>query len=353
MFRFNNDYSEICHPVVLEGLTRDAAIQMPGYGVDSACNEADRLICKACEAPNAAVHFMVGGTQANLTVIAAALRPHQAVIATKSAHIHIHETGAIEATGHKILALPSNDGKITASQVKAIVMKQRLSGDAEHIAQPKLVYISQPTEFGTLYSLSELCGLFELCRDLGLYLYIDGARLGYGLTASGNDVSLKDLARLSDAFYIGGTKCGAMFGEAVVISNPSIAEDFRYIMKQRGGLLAKGWLLGQQFRSLFENDLYFDICKHANQQADRIRSVLIQLGYKLYVDGNTNQIFVVLPNALLKRLEHNFSFAVWEKNDEFNTVVRFCTSWATQDSAVNALCEDLKRLSKQFKREGE
>ncbi len=345
MFRFNNDYNEICHPNVLHRMTQDASLQMPGYGVDCACDEAAQLICKACDAPDAAVHFMVGGTQANLTVIAAALRPHQAVIGAESAHINVHETGAIEATGHKVLTLPTNDGKITAQQVKAAVLEQRLSGDAEHIAQPKLVYISQPTEFGTLYSLSELSQLSELCRDLGLYLYIDGARLGYGLTALENDVSLKDIAKLSDAFYIGGTKCGAMFGEAVVISNPTIAEDFRYIMKQRGGMLAKGWLLGQQFRALFENDLYFDICKHANQQAAYIRSTLLQLGYKLYVDGNTNQVFAVLPDALLNQLAHNFSFAVWEQADDSNTVVRFCTSWATEPSAVCALCEELKRLS--------
>lgn len=345
MHLFNNDYNEICHPEILRCMTENVSCQMPGYGADTVCAEAVSLIRFKCNAPDAAVHFLVGGTQTNLAVIAAALRPHQAVIAAESAHINIHETGAIEATGHKVVTLPSCDGKISVEQVRETVLTQRLSNDAEHIAQPKLVYISNPTEYGTIYTLKELQELSALCKDLGLYLYVDGARLGYGLTASDNDVSLEDLAKLTDAFYIGGTKVGAMFGEAVVITNPYISEDFRYIIKQRGGLLAKGWLLGLQFKALFDNDLYFKIARKANLQAGRIRKVLEEFGYELFVSCNTNQVFAILSDRLLEELGKNFTFAVWEKFSG-KTAVRFCTSWATKDEAVDSLCEELRRLSK-------
>ena len=342
---FNNDYNEVCHPAILNALTENAGVQMPGYSADTYCSEAAELIRKKCDAPNAAVHFLVGGTQTNLTVIAASLRPHQGVIAAESGHINVHETGAIEATGHKVIILPSKDGKVDPALAAKVIESQSLSMDAEHIVQPKLIYISNPTEYGTLYSLAELKALSALCKEKGLFLFVDGARMGYGLAAKGNDITLADYAKYCDAFYIGGTKVGAMFGEAVVIPNPAIAEDFRYLMKQRGGMLAKGWLLGLQFKTLFENDLYFEISAHADQMADKIRKTLTDLGYALYLPGTTNQVFVTLPDKLLKELGKEFTFATWEKADEENTTVRFCTSWATTDENVDALCAALKNLS--------
>ena len=344
MLYFNNDYNEICHPAVMERLTELTRVQMPGYGMDECCAEAAAMIRKACDAPDTAVHFLVGGTQTNLTVIAAALRPHQGVIAAETGHIHVHETGAIEATGHKVIAIPSKDGKLRPEAARQVVESQKYSPDAEHIVQPKMIYISNPTEYGTLYSLNELTELSQLCRKYGLYLFVDGARMGYGLAAVGNDITLADYAKLCDAFYIGGTKCGAMFGEAVVIPNPFIAEDFRYLIKQRGGMLAKGWLLGTQFQALFENDLYVKICAHGDQLADRIRSTLGALGYPLYLPGTTNRVFVTLPNAALEQLAEKVTFAVWEKPDETQTTVRFCTSWATTREAVDELCAALQKV---------
>lgn len=345
MLYFNNDYNEICHPEVLKKLTDSAAIQNPGYGTDSSCAKAAALIREKCDAPNAAVHFLVGGTQTNLTVIAASLRPHQGVIAADSGHINVHETGAIEATGHKVILVPSPDGKVQPEQVAKIVESQSLSMDAEHIVQPKMVYISNPTEYGTMYSLAELKTLSALCKERGLLLYVDGARMGYGLAAKGNDITLPDYAKLCDAFYIGGTKVGAMFGECVVIPNPAIAEDFRYLIKQRGGMLAKGWLLGQQFEALFEDDLYMRISAHADKLANQIRQTLTSLGYALYLPGDTNQVFVTLPDTLLAELGKSFTFATWEKADSAHTVVRFCTSWATSQENVNKLCNALTHLA--------
>lgn len=342
---FNNDYNEVCHPAILQAFAENAGVQMPGYSTDTYCSEAAELIRKKCDAPNAAVHFLVGGTQTNLTVIAASLRPHQGVIAAESGHINVHETGAIEATGHKVIILPSKDGKVDPALAAKVIESQSLSMDAEHIVQPKMIYISNPTEYGTLYSLAELKELYALCKEKGLFLFVDGARMGYGLAAKENDITLADYAKYTDAFYIGGTKVGAMFGEAVVIPDPSIAEDFRYLMKQRGGMLAKGWLLGLQFKTLFENDLYFAISAHADQKADKIRETLADLGYELYLPGTTNQVFVTLPDKLLNELGKEFTFATWEKADKDHTTVRFCTSWATTDENVEALCEALKNLS--------
>ena len=343
---FNNDYNEICHPEILKAFAENAGMQMPGYSADACCAEAVELIRKKCDAPNAAVHFLVGGTQTNLTVIAASLRPHQGVIAAESGHINVHETGAIEATGHKVIILPSKDGKVDPALAAQVIESQSLSMDAEHIVQPKMIYISNPTEYGTLYSLAELKELHDLCAAKGLYLFVDGARMGYGLAADGNDITLADYAKYTDVFYIGGTKVGAMFGEAVVIPNPAIAEDFRYLMKQKGGMLAKGWLLGLQFKTLFENDLYFTISAQADKMADKIRKTLTELGYELYLPGVTNQVFTTLPDKLLKELGKEFTFATWEKTDADHTTVRFCTSWATTEENVTALCNTLRNLSK-------
>lgn len=345
MIYFNNDYSEGCHKAVLQKLIDTNMEQTYGYGEDPYCIDAADKIKKLCGRDNLAVHFLVGGTQANLTVISAALRPHQGVLGAISAHINVHETGAVEATGHKVLWLPSEDGKITADQIAQTVHNHWTDGAFEHMSQPKMVYISNPTELGTLYSLKELESISRVCRKNKLYLFLDGARLGYGLAASGNDVSMKDLARLCDVFYIGGTKVGALFGEAVVISNPVLAEDFRYIIKQHGGMLAKGRLLGIQFSALMENNLYFDIAAYADRLADKLRTTIRELGYTFFVEGVTNQLFPVLPDTVLEKLAKNYAFTEHQRVDENHRAVRFCTSWATKEENVDALCEDLKRFS--------
>ena len=345
MLYFNNDYSEGCHEKVLEALIRTNMEQTPGYGEDAYCARAAEKIRKLCGREDLAVHFLVGGTQTNLTVIDAALRPHQGALCAVSGHIHVHETGAVEATGHKVLALPSADGKITARQVEDYVLAHRADGAFEHMAQPKLVYISNPSELGTLYSLAELEALSATCHKLGLYLFLDGARLGYGLAAEGYDVTLPDIARLCDVFYIGGTKVGALFGEAVVMGNPALAEDFRYLIKQHGGMLAKGRLLGVQFDALMSDNLYFELGAHAVRLADKLRRCLEELGYPYLVPGITNQVFPILPDALLEKLAEQYVFCEQERVDAHHRAVRFCTSWATREEAVDALCNDLRRLS--------
>ena len=344
MIYFNNDYSEGCHPAVLEALSATNLEQTPGYGEDAHCARAAALIREKCGREDVAVHFLVGGTQANLTVIAAALRPHQAAVCADSGHIHVHETGAVEATGHKIIALPGKDGKITAAQVAECVKNHWADPSFEHTAQPKLVYISSPSEWGTLYTRAELEDLHAVCKANGLYLFLDGARLGYGMMAEGNDVTMADLARLCDVFYIGGTKVGALFGEAVVYSNPVLAEDFRYMIKRQGGMLAKGRLLGVQFKALFENNLYFHISAHAIKMADQIRGVFDELGVTYLVPGVTNQIFPVLSDDFLAELGKSFMFTEMERVDESHRCVRFCTSWASTQENVDALCRELKRI---------
>lgn len=345
MWLFHNDYNEICHPVVLEKILDVKKLQMPGYSEDPCCAEAAEKIRKLCNNDALAVHFIVGGTQTNLTIIGAALQSFQGVIGADTAHINVHETGAIEATGHKVIALPHVDGKISAEQVETVVKSHFASEDAVHMVQPKMVYISNPTELGTIYSLEELTAISRVCKENDLYLFVDGARLGYGLTASDNDVSLADLARLSDVFYIGGTKVGAMFGEAVVISNMHLAKDFRYAIKQRGAMLAKGWLLGVQFDALMTDNLYFDISKHANNLADRIRETLCSCGYPALVQTTTNQIFPILSDTQLEVLGKEFTFAEMGRIDDTHRAVRFCTSWATDVAAVDALCSMIERIA--------
>lgn len=346
MIYFNNDYSEGCHSQVLNKLIATNMEQTPGYGEDHFCREAAGHIRRICENDALSVHFLVGGTQTNMTVIAAALRPHQGVLCAESGHIHVHETGAVEATGHKVLSLPSSDGKITAQQIENAVTAHYADGSAEHIVQPKMVYISNPTELGTIYSKAELTAISNVCRAHKLYLFLDGARLGYGLTARGNDLSMADIARLCDVFYIGGTKVGALFGEAVVFSNQELSQDFRYLIKQRGGMLAKGRLLGVQFGALLEDGLYFEIAKKANLLADKIRDALDALGYTYLVPGVTNQIFPILPDDLLENLAREFSFSEQERVDEDHRAIRFCTSWATTEENVNALCDALQKYAK-------
>lgn len=346
MIYFNNDYSEGCHEKVLAKLIETNLVQTSGYGEDEYCAAAAAKIRKKCGREDVAVHFLVGGTQANLTVIDAALRPHQGVLGADTAHINVHETGAVEATGHKVLWVPHRDGKLTAQQVEDTVTAHFASSSFEHTVQPKLVYISNPTELGTLYTLAELEALSETCHKHGLYLFLDGARLGYGLEAEGNDVTMEDIARLCDVFYIGGTKVGALFGEAVVISNPELKQDFRYMIKQHGGMLAKGRLLGVQFDALMEDDLYFKIAAQADRLADKLRSCMKALNIPFLVENTTNQIFPILPDSVLAKLDETYVYCEQERVDDTHRAVRFCTSWATKEENVDALCADLKELMK-------
>lgn len=344
MIYFNNDYCEGCHEKILEALVKTNLIQTPGYGEDDICASAAGKIQALCGREDVAVHFLVGGTQTNQTVISAALRPHQGALCAVSGHIACHETGAIEATGHKVLTVPSEDGKITARQVRQVVLAHRADSSFEHTVQPKLVYISNPSELGTLYTLEELENLSATCHELGLYLFLDGARLGYGLASRGNDVTLPDLARLCDVFYIGGTKVGALFGEAVVITNPTLKEDFRYLIKRHGGMLAKGRLLGIQFDTLMTDNLYVTIAAHAVHLADRIRETLDKCGVPYLVPGVTNQIFPILPDAVLEELGKTYVFCEQERVDGTHRAIRFCTSWGTLEENVQALCDDLRIL---------
>ena len=343
MIRFYCDYAEGAHPAILEKLAQTNFEQTEGYGTDRFCDEARTRIKELCQAPEADVHFLVGGTQANLTVIAAALRPHEGVIATDTAHISGHETGAIEATGHKVLVVPNEEGKLTAGQVEALWAAHQADESKEHTVKPGMVYISNPTELGTLYSLNELEALSAVCRSRGLLLYLDGARLGYGLAAADNTLTLPDLARLCDVFYIGGTKQGAMFGEAVVILAPRLKEDFRYLIKQRGGMLAKGRLMGIQFLTLFEDGLYLRLARHADEMADLLREGLDKAGCPLLVRSRTNLIFPVLPDQAIEKLKEQYSFSHYQRMDDSHCAVRFCTSWATRREQVEAFVSDIQK----------
>lgn len=344
MIRFENDYAEGAHPRILERLMETNEVQTPGYGMDDYCESAKTLIKDACNAPTADVHFLVGGTQTNTTIIASILRPHQGVISAHSGHIAVHETGAIESTGHKVLPLPSEDGKIYAEQIREVYDEHWNDASHEHVVQPALVYISNPTELGTTYSKSELKALRKVCLECDFALMIDGARLGYGLAAEGNDLSLADIAELCDVFYIGGTKIGALFGEAVVITNSAFKKDFRYLIKQRGGLLAKGRILGIQFETLFTDGLYLELSKHAVEAAMIIRDAFESNGFEFKYNSKTNQQFPILKNEQIEILSKKYSFHKWEKVNETESVVRFCTSWSTKEEHIRALVEDINLL---------
>lgn len=346
MIRFNCDYSEGAHERILKKLAETNLEQTPGYGEDHYCAEAAGIIRRLCGREDAAVHFLVGGTQANLTVIASALRSHQGAVGAVTAHINVHETGSIEATGHKVLALPSEDGKITAEQVEELYQAHIRDESFEHTVQPKMVYISNPTELGTIYTRAEMENLYGVCRKYGLYLFVDGARLAYGLAAEGNDLDLKSLAASCDVFYIGGTKVGALFGEAVVILNDELKADFRYHIKQRGGMLAKGRLLGVQFLSLFTDGLYEKISRHADEMAYQIRDIFVSAGYPLLFDSPTNQQYPIMPDEELAILGKNFGYEYWERTDPTHSGVRFCASWATTQENVDALRAAVQALKK-------
>lgn len=344
MIRLECDYAEGAHERVLRRLFETNLEQTPGYGEDLYCARAREYIQQLCQREGIDVHFLVGGTQTNTTVIAAALRPHQGVIAATSGHINVHETGAIEATGHKVLAVPSADGKLTGREVRRVYESHWQDATREHMVQPGMVYISFPTEIGSLYTKKELKELSAACHENGIPLYIDGARMGYGLTSPDADVTLQDIASLCDMFYIGGTKCGAVMGEALVITNPALKEGFRYTIKQHGGLLAKGRYLGIQFDVLFEDDLYFTICKKAVEQSMAIRRAFEEKGIQMDSDSSTNQQFPILTREQMDKLAQKYSYEIWEEYDETHTVVRFCTSWATQDQNVQQLLEDIRAL---------
>ena len=345
MIRFESDYLEGALPEVMRALNETNYVQTPGYGEDEYCAAAAAKIREKCAAPGSAVHFLIGGTQVNFTFIAAALRPHQAAIAAASGHIAVHESGSVEATGHKVVALPCGvDGKISAAQVRECVEAHWADSTHEHQPQPKLVYISQPTENGTIYSLAELEALSAVCREKELIFFVDGARLGTALVCPGADASLADLARLADAFYIGGTKLGALFGEALVITNPALNRDFRYIEKQRGGMLAKGRLLGVQFGALMTDGLYERTARREVELAWRLRRAFEEKGWPLYCDSPTNQQFPIVPDSALEKLAEKYSFSDWARIDETHRAVRFCTSWATKEEDVSALIKDIRAL---------
>ena len=346
MIYFNSDYLEGAHSAIMERLAQTNMMQTIGYSEDEICAAAREKIKAACHAPDADVHFLVGGTQTNTTVIASILRPWQGVLSAVSGHINCHETGAIESTGHKVITLPTGDGKITAKQIADYVEWHKHDESTEHIVQPGMVYISQPTETGMLYSKAELTAIYDICRAYGLPLFIDGARLGYGLVCESNDITLPELARLCDVFYIGGTKVGALFGEAVVIMNPALKKDFRFMMKQRGGMLAKGRLLGIQFDALFTDDLYFKISRHAIEMAHQIRDIFVSAGYPLLFDSPTNQQYPILSDEELAILGKDFGYEYWERVDETHSGVRFCASWATRQEHVDALRAAVNALKK-------
>ena len=337
MISFENDYSTGAHPRILETLAATNLEPAPGYGSDRFCESAAARIRAACDDETADVFFLTGGTQTNAVVISALLAGHEGVIAADTGHIAVHEAGAIEATGHKVLTVPECDGKLRAADVEAYLETFYADASYTHMVFPGMVFIAHPSELGTLYSLAELEELSALCRRYDIPLYLDGARLAYGLAAPDTDVSLADIARLTDAFYIGGTKCGALCGEAVVFPRGGMPRHFLTHAKQHGALLAKGRLLGVQFDTLFTDDLYCRIARHANDAADRIREVLVERGYTLTFDAPTNQIFITLDNATSERLQRNVRLGFMEKADDTHTVMRICTSWATTDEQVEQL----------------
>lgn len=338
MYSFRNDYSEGAHPRILEALMNANLTQNTGYGLDQHSLHAAELIRKEIKRSDADIHLISGGTQTNLITIATALRPYQAVITADTGHINVHETGAIEATGHKVLAISSKDGKLSVTQIQSALDNHT----DEHMVQPKMVYISNSTEVGTQYSKAELETLHHFCHQKGLYLFLDGARLGAALTSSSNDLTLSDIASLTDVFYIGGTKNGVLFGEALVICNPDLKPDFRFMIKQRGAMLAKGWILGIQFEELFQNNLFYDLAAHSNLMAAKLREGITSCGYSYASASVTNQLFPIFPDTLIEKLSTQFEFNIDTKIDSHHTAIRLVTSWATTEQSID---EFLKLLA--------
>lgn len=343
MIYFRNDYSEGAHPKVLQALVETNLVSTPGYGCDEYCACARELLRERFACPNADVHFLVGGTQTNLTAAAAFLRPWEAIIAADTGHIAVHETGAIEATGHKVYVVPGVDGKLTSDAIRTAV-RDHQTGTEEHMVLPRMVYVSDSTELGTIYTRAELQALSDTCHELGLYLYLDGARMAMALTAQGNDLVPEDFAQLCDAFYLGGTKNALLFGEALVIVNNALKPYFRNVMKQHGGMLAKGRLLGVQFTAILQDDLWLQTARHANELAQRLAAALTAMGVPLYAASPTNQVFPIFTNAQVEALRQNFSFEFIARVDENHSAIRFVTSWATRPEDVETLLEAVRSL---------
>ena len=344
MLYFSRDYQESGHEAIFRRFLETKGEHLPPYGTDHYCLSAAEKIRSACADPAAEVRFLTGGTQTNQLVIDALLSPWEGVVAAETGHIGTHEAGAIEWTGHKVMTLPSHDGKLDAEELRAFVKTCRDDENREHMTDPGMVYISHPTEYGTLYTRSELSSLSRVCREYHLPLYVDGARLAYGLAAPGTDVTLPVLAEETDAFYIGGTKCGALIGEALVFPRGKLPERFLSRTKQHGALLAKGWAAGLQFDVLFTDGLYLKLGAHAVELALRLKAGLLERGFELRIDSPTNQQFLVADDALLSRLEGKADYAFWERLDDGRTVIRFATSWATEPEEVDALLELLNDL---------
>ena len=339
--QFFNDYSEGAHPNILERLAASNLQQLTGYGEDTMSLQAQTLIREAAGNSKAAVHFVSGGTQANLLCLASMLRPHESVIAAASGHINVHEAGAVEATGHKIETIPSDDGKLHPHQLTQVLSPRR----DEHMTKPKVVFISHASELGTIYSKAELEALHAFCQPRGLYMYLDGARIGSALTARDSDLSLADIAALTDMFYIGGTKNGALLGEAIVINNPALQAEFRWHIKQRGALLAKGRVIGAQFLELFADELYFELARHANRMAEQLADGLEQLGFAFLTPPQSNQIFPILPDTVIEQLQQEYGFYVWAAAGEGMSAIRLVTSWATPEIAVQEFLEIVRGLA--------
>lgn len=337
MLSFESDYTIGTHPRILDRMQELNLKQQKGYGSDELCESAKEKIRTACQCPDAQIQFLVGGTQTNSIVIATMLERYEGVVAAKTGHVSVHEAGAIEYTGHKVIEIPEHNGKIAATELKGCLEAFWQDGNHEHMVFPGMVYISHPTEYGTLYSLKELQEISEVCHTYEIPLYMDGARLGYGLMSRDTDVTLPDIAKYCDAFYIGGTKVGALFGEAVVFTKKNMPKYFMTMVKQQGGLLAKGWLLGLQFDTLFTDDLYLEISKNAIDRAEELKELFQKKDYRFYLESPTNQQFIILENKKMEELQKKVAFSFWEKYDEDHTIVRFATSWATTKEDIEEL----------------
>ncbi len=336
-YSFKNDYSEGFHPQLIEALAKTNFEQQHGYGDDKYCEMARAAIKAKTGHPDADIYFVSGGTQANTIVIASALKPFEGVIAATTGHINVHETGAIEASGHKIIIVTSHDGKVKPEDIIAECDR----AEDHHMVRPAMVYISNSTEVGSVYTKAELTALSETCKSRNLYLYLDGARLGSALCSDNNDLSLTDLSELTDAFYIGGTKNGAIMGEAIVINNDNLKKDFNYHLKQRGALLSKGRLMGVQFYELFKEKLYFELAQHANNMAKKIADALTEKGFLFITKHESNQIFPILPNDLIDKLLTKYEFYIWQKMEDNKSAVRLVTSWATLENKVDEFIKDI------------
>lgn len=339
MLSFESDYTEGAHEAILKRLAETNREQTSGYGTDPYCEAAKEKIARACRCPEADIYFLTGGTQTNQIVIDSLLKSYEGVVAAQTGHVNVHEAGAIEFTGHKVLALPQREGKLEPETLKGYLRGFYQDTTHDHMVFPGMVYISHPTELGTLYTKAELTALSEICGEYDIPLFLDGARLGYGLMSMETDVTLEDIARLCDVFYIGGTKVGALFGEAVVFTKNNAPRQFVTLIKQHGALLAKGRLLGLQFDTLFTDGLYFEISRHAIRMAERLKKGLLEKECEFFIDSPTNQQFVVLENNTIRRLEGQVAFSIWEPVDESHTAVRFATSWATTPEMVDKLLE--------------